>query len=571
MLNPPQSRMSIARGSAVRDSLNASASFAVDPLMSNPLADLPHGNSEEQRVLFAIFDARHQPTPEYFKEVLPKFFKRVATPGDSYSTRYELDYLVGFAQVPQTFAKLDIVDDALDTNNGMMFNMLNLVRNNCGAVTSCGTNSTWQVDAPAKIPDEFFDARTKIEDTATSHRVFLGKRRSVYVNSPCVIGIAKRNARYLGAVARWSEGAVQLFWVTLLGDRKMIWAVAYQLLYLGMIFTTLILCRLRPMDDYWPLWEETPYLSYFRGRVLDFDRTGATIHAIEGALVWVMILLVNFLVFALARCLFGATAIVRHVVMLDNLTYFWSTGAAFFWVGLNFYMIFSGSIPFEYDIQSWMLWLLSIKVLQYILTYLMKAKGDCKEASIWRSQQMFFVTAPLHQLSIVMGTMGAFVIIWRKIDKSWWTTDNSDQVLFLVKAWTSFIVGSAGMAIICVIMALAVNYAEVTSSMISGTMILFFMALCIWDAFLDVWELTGTLHNAAKLDKKGNPLDEDPNTPARYHQKALTAFARFLWRSREKMWTIRWVMDFGMPLTVLVLIQRESFGIAAAFSFILRL
>merc|ERR1719346_945611 len=128
--------------------------------------------------------------------------------------------------------------------------MLNNVRNSCGAVTSCGTNATWQIPSSGDSLEEFFDARTKIEDTASSHKAFLAGRRSVYVNSRSVMGIAKRNARYLGAVARWSEGAVQLFWVTLLGDRNasMVFMVGYKLAYLLLIFGMLIFFSFRRQD-----------------------------------------------------------------------------------------------------------------------------------------------------------------------------------------------------------------------------------------------------------------------------------------------------------------------------------
>merc|ERR1712151_707748 len=63
-------------------------------------------------------------------------------------------------------------------------------------------------------------SRSKIEDTASSHRMFLHGKRSVYVHEKVSTGIAKLNADYLGATQRWAEGAVQLFWIHFFIDRE---------------------------------------------------------------------------------------------------------------------------------------------------------------------------------------------------------------------------------------------------------------------------------------------------------------------------------------------------------------
>ena len=49
---------------------------------------------------------------------------------------------------------------------------------------------------------EFFDSRSKIEDTASTHRQFLRGKRSVYVHKTCATGIAKLNA----AQGCWAAG-----------------------------------------------------------------------------------------------------------------------------------------------------------------------------------------------------------------------------------------------------------------------------------------------------------------------------------------------------------------------------
>jgi len=117
-----------------------------------------------------------------------------------------------------------VEEDILDVLNGMTFNIMNVIRNRCGGVTSCGTNAIWQINArefsrkkDESVTEEYFDSRTKIEDTASTHLQFCRGKRSVYVQEK--ISIAKLNSDYLCAMQRWAEGAVQLFWLQLFRDK----------------------------------------------------------------------------------------------------------------------------------------------------------------------------------------------------------------------------------------------------------------------------------------------------------------------------------------------------------------
>eukprot|EP00418_Pyrodinium_bahamense_P013130 CAMPEP_0179128390 /NCGR_PEP_ID=MMETSP0796-20121207/60870_1 /TAXON_ID=73915 /ORGANISM="Pyrodinium bahamense, Strain pbaha01" /LENGTH=116 /DNA_ID=CAMNT_0020827229 /DNA_START=16 /DNA_END=362 /DNA_ORIENTATION=- len=103
---------------------------------------------------------------------------------------------------------------------------MNVIRNRCGGVTSCGTNAIWQINArefsrkkDESVTEEYFDSRTKIEDTASTHLQFCRGKRSVYVQEKISTGIAKLNSDYLCAMQRWAEGAVQLFWLQLFRDK----------------------------------------------------------------------------------------------------------------------------------------------------------------------------------------------------------------------------------------------------------------------------------------------------------------------------------------------------------------
>lgn len=544
---------------------------------------------KSKRGLFTILDARHQPKPDYYEKVLPWFFRHkekedegagtgaVADETGQSQSRYKLDHRVAFAQAPQAFADLEETEDTLDTTNGMMFNMLNNVRNSCGAVTSCGTNCTWQLLESDQLTDDFFDARTKIEDTASSHKAFLRGCRSLYVNDKCVIGVAKRSARYLGAVARWSEGAVQLFWVTLFDRGGSIRTVVFMNVFFVLsIYGVLVLCTVRPKEVLFFCTDvEKGICKELFEFIFTWDPLGTTIPFVEGAVLMTAVMAFYWFCFGVMQCIYGAAVVARRIVMMDNLTYFWSSNSPFFWVFLNCYMVFTGGLPFKYEILEWMAWLISIKILQYILLYTMKSKGDCTELAIWRSQQMFFVTAPLHQLSIINGTKTGFRIIFRAGDLSFWDTDNADQVLFLVKIWLTLIMGVTLVAVLGVIFAgihsrYNSNVSLINDAMRAATLILVLLAICVFDAFLDVWELTAKITKVA--EEKWKP--PEPGCWNRFRWRLCEGWSRFLkffLRARSKEWVFRWFMDLGLPILIVLFVSQQSFAMAAAFSMLVRM
>merc|ERR1719282_1977064 len=198
---------------------------------SDPTAD---------RLLFGIFDARHHPHPDFWRQCLPKFMNN-----KDIGYTYEVNDDVIMVQAPQSFAAISAEEDTLDVMNGMCFNIMNVIRNRCGGVTSCGTNAVWQINSRdfSRLEDddvkkEFFDSRTKIEDTASTHSHFCKGKRSVYVHEKVATGIAKVNSDYLGAVQRWAEGAVQLFWVQIFIDKpkQLMTFCACMMSFMGLIF-----------------------------------------------------------------------------------------------------------------------------------------------------------------------------------------------------------------------------------------------------------------------------------------------------------------------------------------------
>merc|ERR550532_1653176 len=183
------------------------------------------------------------PHPDFWRKCLPKFMNN-----KDLGYTFETNEQVCMVQAPQSFASVKLDDDILDVTNGMCFNVMNVIRNRCGGVTSCGTNAIWHLNGKdfSRLEDdaalvEYFDSRTKIEDTASTHVNFCKGLRSVYVQEKISTGIAKLNSDYLCAMQRWAEGAVQLFWLQMFVDKNC-QLVSFGLCvlgFLGLLFASL--------------------------------------------------------------------------------------------------------------------------------------------------------------------------------------------------------------------------------------------------------------------------------------------------------------------------------------------
>merc|ERR1712060_879531 len=105
----------------------------------------------------------------------------------------------------------------------------------------------------------------------------------------------------------------------------------------------------------------------------------------------------------------------RLAITMDNLTYFLWFWTAFFWVFFNYYTVFfpktyvfepQGMMVFSWIVQA-LSWLM---VISATLRYRMDQSMAANEVfflsltNIWRTTQLFYITAPLTAYSIVMGT-----------------------------------------------------------------------------------------------------------------------------------------------------------------------
>jgi len=523
-----------------------------------------------ERMLFGIFDARHQPHPDFWRHCLPKFMNNT-----DFGYTYEVNEQVCMVQAPQTFASVSVEEDILDVLNGMTFNIMNVIRNRCGGVTSCGTNAVWQINAREfsrveddAVTNEYFDSRTKIEDTASTHLQFCNGKRSVYVQEKISTGIAKLNADYLCAMQRWAEGAVQLFWLQLFRDKTI------QLVIFGL--TVILFLLMIATSLYGPWTKELIGFNLFcdsQGEATLFTGTNHpicdSIYGLFGTFLFHRIdkvmfemaeseymRLIDFAISWLLVCLcLAATTvflsyrgtmpkIVRVVIMMENISYWLTSCSIFFWVSLTLFMIIVMDPPLMFNVTHFMLFVLFMNITQHSMINEYKNLGGCDEASIWRSNQSYTLAAPLYIMAIIRGTGSAWGIIWRRLDKSFWSSsDHGSDIVIGVTMWVTFIwvafVLSLGFTLSMALRQWLFNEAGDNISkqcQIGALCLLGLLAITVWEPFLALWGVNNSI-NAMSKDENTRPI-----------LKWITGLLVW-WRGRA--WIMRYVIDFGMPMLVL--------------------
>jgi hypothetical protein len=522
------------------------------------------------RMLFGIFDARHQPHPDFWRKVLPKFMNNT-----EFGYTYEVNDAVTLVQAPQSFALVAIEEDILDVLNGMTFNIMNVIRNRCGGVTSCGTNAVWQIDAkefsrsgPDDDKKEYFDSRTKIEDTASTHMLFCKGKRSVYVQETVSTGIAKLNSDYLCAMQRWAEGAVQLFWIQLFKDKtkRLIFFGIFVLCFLGMVFCTLYGPWSKDIIGYNVICdvEGAPTMlipngnahgfcmslynifSTFEWHTNDKIMFQMAIHdymrLVDFALTWLLAVTTMAGITVILAYLGHMPKIVRTFIMMENISYWLTSCSIFFWTSLTLFMIVGGDPPLMFNVTHFMMFVLCMNIANHGMINEYKSLGGCDETSIWRAQQSYTLAAPLYVLAIIRGTASAWGIIWHRLDKSFWTSaDHGQEIVVGVTLWVTFIwVSFVG----CLIYFLSMegemwlmgqnDYVRLQCQL-GALCMLGLLAMTVWEPFLSLWGIN-TLINKTANDRENRPC-------------AAWICSLLVWW-RGKAWIMRYVIDFGMPLLV---------------------
>jgi len=527
-----------------------------------------------KHMLFGIFDARHQPHPDFWYQCLPKFMKN-----SDLGYTYEVNESVCMVQAPQSFASVSKDDDILDVLNGMTFNVMNIIRNRCGGVTSCGTNAVWNIDgaelsgagrrnkcAPVQ---EYFDSRTKIEDTASTHLQFSKGKRSVYVHETVSTGIAKLNADYLCAMQRWAEGAVQLFWLQFFEDKNILllcmgcgvalfWAILYTWLYgpwMKDIVGYNFFCDAEGAATLFTGTEHASCRQLYNmfGNFLYHEIDKVTwrqaepqyMRLIDFGIMWFVVCLASTLLAMYLSWRGTMPKIVRTLIMMENVSYWLTSCSIFFWVSLTLYMIMAMEPPLMFNVTHFMIFVLCMNIANHGMINEYKTVGGCDEASIWRSQQSYTLAAPLYLMSIIRGTISAWGIIWHRLDKSFWTSsDHGTDVVISVTVWVSLIFLSF---IACVGFSIASWLRGMLSgdtgtniekqTQVGALCMLGFLAMTVWEPFLTLWGFNKS------IDVASRNLEKD--------WKFVSKVANLLVWWRSKAWIIRYIIDFGMPCLVL--------------------
>jgi hypothetical protein len=376
-----------------------------------------------------------------------------------------------------------------------------------------GNKNIWELDNLREmgqgftqvVERRFFHESCKVEDTASSlDRVVKGKY-SQYITMRLSYGMAKPPTDYLAAIQRWAEGGVVLMWQTFLGSERgtyMIWmtfllflafivSIFFAIhtsghsLVLGCIFRTITGddSVLRHLEDVTSLWATAlvPLLGQPETSTSDYQEMFFQI------LCWAMVIAFSILALAVitwfsyfahhttccgrrpaARRTRFPTCLAqwaRLMITVDNITYYFWCWTAFFWVGFNYYSVWVvKTYSFYPGIMSGFSW--GLAVFNYGLLISASSRYKMAESTsgnelfvlsltnIWRTTQLFYITAPLTIYSIIMGTLdfsrnkmfGEDISYWIGGDRGvvsksivqWWT-------LFLVAGscftWLSFLCG----------------------------------------------------------------------------------------------------------------------------------
>jgi len=133
---------------------------------------------------------------------------------------------------------------------------------------------------------------------------------------------------------------------------------------------------------------------------------------------------------------------------MDNLTYFLWFWTAFFWIGFNYYSVFTkrsyhfssvGMFSFMLAIQILSWGMIIASSMRYTLSTSMEANEviSLSMDNIWRSTQLFYITAPLLLYSIIKGIQDYLRYQMYGEDISYWVGgDRGAMSTNLVKYWT---------------------------------------------------------------------------------------------------------------------------------------
>jgi hypothetical protein len=357
-----------------------------------------------------------------------------------------------------------------------------------------GTDSIWEMDSQHRmragftqmLEHRFFHESCKVEDTASSlDRVVKGKY-SQYINRKLSYGMAKDPVDYLAAIQRWAEGGVVLSLQTFLSCKEgihMIWATFFgfllfiaslgNMLYgngsrgLIYIFSQAVFGDRRLLDtaesaagiqadlciDLTLITDE--YQAAYAEMFLEVEAWVATVF-IGVVLVLVITAISNAIhhctccgrrrKFRRTRFPTSPSQWARLMITMDNLTYFLWFWTAFFWVGFNYYTVY-GTRYYHFEPTGMVLFSWLLQVLSWSMIIASSSRNNKDQGmqanevfflsltNIWRTTQMFYITAPLTVYSIIMGFSDYFKNKMLGVDISYWVGGDRGAVSKSITQW----------------------------------------------------------------------------------------------------------------------------------------
>jgi len=343
-----------------------------------------------------------------------------------------------------------------------------------------------------KFERRYFHESCKIEDTASSLARVVEGKRSQYANWHLSYGMTKNPTDYLAAVQRWAEGGVVLSLQTFLQwPRHQLHLVWVMLIIYVLFVYRLFDAAMQSPEDYeggnlkelrdnlvptfhqeWVAWWNQRFMDLmsFLGESFgeEYIEVELRMHAttftaaitLAVAIIAQLVVLLLFTEIAghlFRRCGYsllptGGRWWARLMISLDNLTYFLWFWNSFFWIVFNYISVFTRK-SFFYDSTLMASFAFVTQGLSWGLILSATARYSAKEMfegnevtliaidNLWRSTQLFYITAPLLMYSILMG--GLDYIKWRAYnqDISYWVGgDRGAMSKNIVKYWTLFLI-----------------------------------------------------------------------------------------------------------------------------------
>jgi hypothetical protein len=238
--------------------------------------------------------------------------------------------------------------------------------------------------------------------------------------------------------------------------------------------------------------------------------------------------------------------IVRTFIMMENISYWLTSCSIFFWLSLTLFMIVGMNPPLMFNVTHFMCFILLVNITNHCMINEYKYMGGCSELSIWRSQQAYTLAAPLYVMAIVRGTGAAWGITWRRLDKSFWTSNEyGAETVRGVTVWVTFIWVSFALCGVYLLLIegkrwLFNEIGDKIQKQCQGVAVIMLglLAITVWEPFLALWGFD----KQVQLTSKHKDGEEAPT---------LTYVARLMLWWRGKAWIMRYLMDFGMPFLVL--------------------